>query len=362
MKKTNIAFVISDMGSGGAQKMAAALLNHWAAQGHSVTLLTLDDGFHDFFNINQNVKKIRLGEIKPSKNLWQGLWANIRRVWAIRRALQMCAPQIVISFIAPTNILVVLACMGLKTRVVISERNDPARQSFGLFWNGLRRVLYRFADGVNANSKGAMAALRAYVPAHKLSFIPNMVDVPEVAAFKPLSEREPIILAVGRLHPQKGFDVLLKALAIFIQERPDWRVMIVGQGPEEQALKALAKEKGLRSCVSFEGLQKDMAPYYARARIFALSSRHEGTPNALLEAMAYGVAPVMSDACAGALDIWDPVPADLVFENENPQSLARRLLDLSAQADKAQAHGQAARQAVMALQPAMVYARWDELL
>jgi glycosyltransferase involved in cell wall biosynthesis len=127
------------------------------------------------------------------------------------------------------------------------------------------------------------------------------------------------IVAMGRLEPVKGFDLLLRAFAACRDRHPDWTLTILGDGKERQRLEALAKELGITAHVRLPGTVADPTPVLRRADLFVLSSRFEGFPNALLEAMALGV-PVVATDCAGGIVRHDV--DGLLVPRDDPSALA----------------------------------------
>jgi glycosyltransferase involved in cell wall biosynthesis len=110
----------------------------------------------------------------------------------------------------------------------------------------------------------------------------------------------PRLLAVGRLSPEKGFDLLIHAVSRLRKHYPQIHARILGSGPQEAALKQLAADLGLLEALSFPGHIRNVAAYYDGTTLFALSSRHEGMPNALLEAAMAGL-PIVSTPCSSGL-------------------------------------------------------------
>lgn len=272
----------------------------------------------------------------------------------------------VVSFIAPTNILCVLAARGLGARVIISERNDPARQSFGRVWDALRKRFYKRADLVTANSEAALQALQAYVPENKLVFIANHLQKPDAFYIRPREDKNNIVLAVGRLHPQKRFDLLIDAFARVHAVYPDWRLVIAGHGGLEQILKAQCKDRGIEEHVEFPGLVENPYDYYARAKIFALPSRHEGTPNALLEAMSCGVVPVISSTIEGGRSFVEEGKNGFVFQSGCSESLGEALVRsiqlCQDEPDLYEVYAKRCREVVSVLDEKTIFARWDDIL
>ena len=138
-------------------------------------------------------------------------------------------------------------------------------------------------------------------------------------------KKENIILIVGRLHPQKSHITLIKAFTNIHMNYPDWKLVIVGDGKLRESLETQASEN-----VIFEGTSDTPYEYYAKAKIYVLPSLHEGTPNSLLEAMSCGVAPIISDACEGALPYIENEKSGLIFPVQNVDALVQaisRLID-----------------------------------
>ena len=276
--------MISDLGSGGAQRVLLHLVEAWHRKGRRITVITLAGPEQDFFRLPNGVRRIAIGGVANSRSLLAGLLANGGRVWRLRRALREANAPIAIAFVAQSAVLTVLASIGLPLRVVASERNDPRHQTLGPIWNQLRRFAYRRADLVTANSRGVVEALAEFVPRDRLAFLPNPLPSPPTC--EPAQLAAPTILSIGRLNHQKAHDVLLRAFAHFAAKQPDWRLAIMGEGPEEMGLRELASRLGIADKVDWLGRRDNPYPFLRACRMFVLASRHEGMPNALLEAMS----------------------------------------------------------------------------
>lgn len=206
---------------------------------------------------------------------------------------------VTLAFLGATNIIAALARHGLPTRLVISERNDPARQELQPVWQELRPLMYRGADMVTANSLGAVDTMRGWMPASRLAYVPNPLRVPPDPGTRRW-RRGPAFISVGRLVPQKRVDLVIEAFAR-LEDLDAWSLEILGDGPERPALEAAAERLGIGGRVRFHG-HVDPFPHLYAADIFVLFSDFEGMPNALLEAMACGVVPIVGDATPGPLE------------------------------------------------------------
>lgn len=297
---THVALIIESMGGGGAQRVVAEVAADLLAHGHPVSLITFAEPDNDAVAVPSGVERLVVGAVERGHGPLGGIIANIRRICALRRVLRACPARVLAGFVGTTNLLLILAACGLGRRVVISERNDPARQSLGRLWNPLRRHLYRHADLVTANSTGALDTMAAWVPRDRLRLLPNPVR--QAPGHSVAETSGQVILAVGRLHPQKAYDVLLPAFAAFHANHPGWRLMVLGDGALRPTLEAQAEALGIAASVDWRGHVTDPFPWYRRADIFVMPSRYEGSPNALLEALSCGVAAIVSDALPGALE------------------------------------------------------------
>ncbi len=272
--------------------------NYWALRGWSVSILTLTDGGDvPFYELNPGVEHLPLDLAWESSNRLVGIVSNLRRIRGIRLALQRLRPDVVISFMGRTNVVTLLATRALPTPVVVSERNDPARPGLDPIWRRLRDLLYTFADIVVVQTERA----RGYFPSvvqERCVVIPNPVTTPaeEAQEDSALIVGRPAIVAMGRLTGQKGFDLLLAAFAQLRERFPQWRLMVIGEGPMRSDLEAQVERLRLQDCVTLVGRLKCPGQVLRQADLFVMPSRYEGFPNALCEAMAWGL-PVISFDC-----------------------------------------------------------------
>lgn len=358
MPNLRLTFVIESLGGGGAQRVLALLTAALTDLGQEVCVITYAERGPDRVKLDPRVTRHAVDLGGASNSILDAVTKNIRRVSGLRGVIADSRPDVVISFVGTTNILTLLACTGLGVPVVISERNDPARQSLGRAWDVLRRLLYRRAAVVTTNTAAAVAAMSRYVPASKLSLVPNPLAVSgEINA--PEADN-PYVLAVGRLHPQKGFDVLLEAFALFTGTHPEWRLELLGEGPERDRLAAMAATLGVASKIRFAGFV-DPAPFYQGCAIFVQSSRFEGSSNALLEAMGHAC-PIIVTKTPGAMPEF--VNADVnarAVPIEDAKALADAMASLASDPSAAQQLGFSARQAVSDLTPDRIAAVWLDI-
>ena len=222
-----------------------------------------------------------------------------------------------------------------RVSTIVTDPHRDFHQIAGRFqkfkWRLLRSA-YMTADRVVSVSDGVgEASARFYeLPREKVQTIYNSLDLSRVDAaggtnpFTGGDEKLFRIVAAGRLHHQKGFDLLVKATAKLVHERGlnHLRVHILGDGPEESALRQLAQTENVAANVSFEGYQTSAADWFRNAQVFCLSSRYEGMPNALMEAMACRVPVVSFDCPSGPREVLREGAFGALVPTEDVNALA----------------------------------------
>lgn len=304
-----LAFYMPSLAGGGAERVFLHLAKGFVDRGYEVHLvLARAEGPY----LPQIPKEVRVVDLRAPRVLASlpGLVRYLRREkpFAMLSALDHTnAVAIAARSIARVPTRIVATVHSTPTQVVTNARTLPARLL--PLWT---RPLYRRAHVVVAVSQGVANELVHYVgiPEHKVRVVYNPIITPGLfrKAEEPLGHpwfhegEPPVILGVGRLTKPKDFPTLIRAFAIVHRQRPA-RLMILGEGEERPALESLVRELRLDEDVSLPGFMQNPYPYMKRAAVFVLSSRWEGLPTVLIEAMALGTPVVATNCPSGPAEI-----------------------------------------------------------
>lgn len=319
-----ITCVIGNLGGGGAERVMLYLCEGLAARGHAVTLLTLDNTIPDFYSVPAGITRVRI-QLPSFKKA--GFFGGFPRLWKMVFALRRTRPDVMISFM---TVSILAASWLLQVPSIYADHLDISRFDPPLKWKILRNWLLKKAHAVTVLSERDRKFVSLYHPGWNPVVIYNPA-LPAVTDSLPrpsfLAENKKYVLAVGRLVKQKGFDRLLEAWRRVCDNFPDWRLCIIGGGQDETELKNLAEVLDVQHCVDFIPPVQGLAAVYQHADLYAMSSRTEGFPMVLLEAMAAGV-PVVSFACTGPdVIVRNGVDGFLVKQNYT-ERLAEKMAEL----------------------------------
>jgi len=293
-----VTLVISSLTADGAERVLTVMANYWTELGWSVTILTLNSG-PPGLPLTDGVTHRALAVAGETSGLPAKIVGNVRRVSVLRRAIKDTSPDVVVSFMTYPNVASILAAAGLGRPVIVCERLDPRYSTTPWVWDSLRRVLYPRATRVVVQTDQA----RNYFSRStrlRTRVIPNPVvrhsDMEDGIAPSARAGSRRTAIGMGRLTEQKGFDLLLRAFAEVAPVYPEWTLEIWGEGSQRGLLEKLVDELALGTRVRMPGRTEHPLLAMRRSDLFVLSSRFEGFPNVLCEAMACGL-PVISFDC-----------------------------------------------------------------
>jgi glycosyltransferase involved in cell wall biosynthesis len=332
-RKLRIFVTVGVLGSGGAERAAANLASELARRGHDITIgvLRTGGGYTETLHPAVKIHHLRGGRI-------------LGEAHAIARYVKAEQPDLVFSPLYETDALVLLSrkLFGWRSKVAICAQNSVFQ--FAANQVAAARLLIRLeqmlarrgTDQWFAISNGVAdeAASFFHVPREAITVIANpVVDLnqPPVtphdlkALFGP--EITKVLLASGRLHKQKDYPTLVKALAIVRAQRPDVGLVILGQGALKPQLEAQIEAAGMTNAVRFPGFQSDPLNWVAGADLFVLSSLWEGLANVLIEALLCGVPIVSTDCPHGPAEVLEDGRYGRLVPPADPQALAGAIIE-----------------------------------
>ena len=339
-RKIKCLFFIPSLEGGGAERVMVELLSNLNRERIEPILVMLYDYENSPYrsSLPEDIKVIVIKRVSDT---------NLHR-------LKQCAgfiktvleekPRVIVSILTHANIIALSAKLISRTKVIICEHislGEAIKTEGGerMLWFPTKRLVtlfYRFADKIIAVSEGIKANLieEFNITPRCIEVLRNPIDLNRISELCKLplehnffQEKVPIICSVGRLVPQKGFDILLKAFRNITLEM-DARLVILGDGPEMESLSRLANDLAIEEKVSLAGFQNNPYKFMYKADIFVLSSRYEGLPVVILEAMACGAPVVSTDCKSGPREILQNGKFGILIPSNDINALSTAIVGL----------------------------------
>ncbi len=283
VKSKRILFITNRLSGGGSERVLTTIANE-LSKNNNVSILSIHKG--EMYAISNNIKILTLSSEKN----------KIDRILKIRKIIKRIKPNIIISFEYHINMQVCIANIGIKNKLIISERNDPNVK--GNNYKHIRNALYRFADVLVCQTNDAK------------NYFPKSIQKKSVIILNPLKkdlpvpwkgEREKVIVNFCRLEKQKNIELLINAFEIVQEKYKDYKLHIFGEGEEKNNLLKIIKNKKLEKKVYIYPFDNNIHEKIRKYSLFVSSSDYEGLSNSMLEAMAIGLPVICTDCpCGGA--------------------------------------------------------------
>lgn len=352
-----------DQMAGGVERMAVALMNEMCRRGHEVTLLTWDDtNARPFYELDPEIKWHKLSMGDPAyKAGWRLRW---RRAVSVRKIVKTARPDVMMGFQHGTFLALRLFTLGLGIPTLSAERNAPDR--FEFLQEGKRRHLiylsFLLARYITIQCESYRNSYPAFLRSRIISISNPVFPAQKQADPAGTEKLQKSLLCVGRLSYQKNQEVLVKAFYQLSKEFPDWCLIFAGEGEDRAALEREIAQLNMGHRIILLGAVKEVSDLYSSSHLFCLSSRWEGFPNALAEAMTHGLPVVGFSQCAGVRDlVQDGVEGFLAPGNGDVDSLAKSLGRLMKDSALRENMGRAAAQAMQAYTPQKIFDAWEDL-
>lgn len=354
-KQKSIAFYIGSLSRGGAERVIVNLAEYFQKEGYRVTIVTkLQDEIE--YPVPEGVTRI-LADItgdEIGKNRPVNLYRRIRKLRNIWKQLQ---PDCIVSFIKKNNFMAIVSAAGLHIPVIVSVRSNPAREYPDKVTRMLAWFLFRKAAGVVLQTKQAMEFFPPAVQ-KKSIVLPNSLSQ-QFLRQQYQEERKNEIVWVGRMDQNKNPKMLLQAFLKLADRYPQWSLKFVGDGPQMQQLQEMCKDTPVCERIFFTGRVEDVPKEIATASIFILTSKQEGMPNALMEAMVSGIAVISTDCpCGGPAELIEQEQNGILIPVDDEEALTEAMTRLMAQDAYRNTLGENAKKLIEKVHPDRVNREW----
>jgi len=309
-------FLIPDLGSGGAQRVLATLVNELCRK-WQVKIIKLDCR-SSHYTIDPRVEVVNLTDAKHEKKRllkWATGMMRLRR--ELKKEQQMSSEVAVISFLPEFSMISML----FKPRgipMIVCERS--AHHLLGsAFWRILRKFFYPRADALTVQFPEDADYYRKWLPNVEILTNPCSFEASASA-----SEKDDLVLVVSRPHPVKNISMFLRAVSMLdIDLRLSYRFCVLGEGELKQSLMKEAEELGIP--VEFLGAVKNVEDFYKKAKIICLCSHVEGMPNVLIESLFFEVARISTKSSGGTLSLIEDGSDGFLVEKDDAQAMGEKM-------------------------------------
>lgn len=289
-----LAFYCGSLSRGGAERVVCNLAEFFTAKGDEAIIVTKLQVANEYA-IGNNIKRI-LADITKEEETRSRICNFIRRVKKLRNIWKQEKPDVIISFIGKNNMMALLSSRGMRIPVLVGICSASFREYPGVY-KYIAKTLFKRAAGVITQMPEQSAYLGKKI-SKKAILLPNPIR-PDFLDDVFSEQRNDEIVAVGRIDDNKNQIMLVEAFDLIADKFPSINVMIYGDGDAKEKVADLIRQKGLEERVILAGHQTDIKQKIQNARIFVITSKVEGVPNALMEAMALGLVPISTDFGGG---------------------------------------------------------------
>ena len=309
--KLKILVAINSLDSGGAEKSALKLAEGLLADGNEVIFLTFTETL-DFYEVPSQLRRVTLDNF--NKQIWysrfillfpgrlQFWWLQAQKLVELRKRIRTEKPDCVISISASVAVFMFISTIFMRQPQIGSERINPDSKiwSHGKIVDILRPFIYHHGVSLSVQTFGVKEwCLKEWhcesiiTPNHLTWLPPAKVVTSDTSVSK--NKKDKIVLAIGRDHPQKNFDFLLRAWSYYESIGGQEKLVIVGPADPER-LQGLVGQLGIRNAI-VDARTVDLSPYFLSAKLLVSSSQFEGFPNVILEGLSFGLPVLATPSC-----------------------------------------------------------------
>ena len=339
---------------GGAERVLCALANNLYKNPQNEVFLIASYKLDEEYYVNKSIKKIYIDKSVENKN-------SIKQILNLRKLIKQEKPDVIISFLPEPNFKTLISSFGLKSRKIISIRNDPKVEYSSKASKILCKILYPRADGIVFQTEDAKKFFSEKIQ-QKSEIIMNQVDE---RFFETDRISEDYYVATGRLKEQKNYDMMINSFSEFIKQCPNEKLFIYGDGTkeDENRLNSLIKNKNAENNIFIKGVSTDVPKVLSHAKGFLMTSNYEGMPNGLLEAMSVGLPCICTDCpCGGPKTVIEDGIDGFLVPVGDENEFAKALLKINSDKAYRDMLGYNAKKKSQNFKPDIVFEKWEEFI
>ncbi|HZW63244.1 MAG TPA: glycosyltransferase family 4 protein [Flavobacteriaceae bacterium] len=358
-EKKQLALLIPSLTPGGAERVFSTLANALVNKYH-ITLFVLFT-CEVAYPIDKNIEVVFCaGKYQDERSIFKSIRMHYVFLQFLRKEIKKRNAQLILSFTTTTNVYAILVGNILKIPSIISERLHP---DYGInrVWKTIRRALYPYCSVLVVQTESSKIYFDRFISVKKIRIIENPITPTLADSLQNiLAAKEKIILSVGRLDYQKNQDLLIRAFSKI--QAKDWKLVLVGNGNKKKEYETLVSALGIQDAVTFTGVVSNVSPYLSRSSIFVLSSRFEGFPNALIEAMYFGLACIATQCPSGPSELIRNYENGILIPVEDEMALVKSLNTLINNPSLRQTFGDKAKHDALRFETEPILEKWEFLI
>ncbi|MDB9961272.1 glycosyltransferase family 4 protein [Oceanihabitans sp.] len=305
MNKKKIAFILPSLKAGGAERVVSTLSNQ-LINTFDVVIVVLYN-CTPFYPLDKRVEIHFCKEYSRTLSFTDSIRNHFDLMKRCKKYVKNAKADIIIGFTTTANIYSVLISKRIRLPSIISERIHPDYNIVNHFWNIIRKHIYPKSNALVVQTQEIMNYFLSFTDEKKVVIINNPLAEELVAQKNSVSLKVNHIICVGRLDLQKNQELLIRAFSNI--KRKDWKLLLIGEGQLRSHYEKLIIDLNIEEYIELVGNIQDISKYYNTAKIFVLPSNFEGFPNALIEAMSFGLACIATNCPSG--------PSEIIKDNEN---------------------------------------------
>lgn len=355
-------FIHSVKHKGGQARVVANLCRGWIDKGWDVHLITIDGDQSPFAIPGAVVRHTLLSRSRRS-GIWR-IWDNILTIARLGRLARRLDLSGMLAFSSVESVMLALSRCPRTTVKLGSEHNYARHYPMPWTLGAFRKIFYPRLDAMVCPASQTAEALRSDCPGTHVITIPNLLVWPSrsrpIAASADNHAMRHRVVTCGRLVPDKGFDVAMRAFSRVSSRHPNWDMLVIGEGPAEESLKDCVANLGMSGRISFAGFSEQAHEIYERCDFFVYASSQEGFGMVIAEAQASGLPVVCFDCLAGPRDIVDDQVTGRLVEVGDLNAFCEAMDCLMKDEDLRNRMGRAAMISVSKLGPEKVIPMWED--